>query len=169
MSISNLSIKNLLLFLVVISIYSCTKSENQVNEPDIFDKKLVGTWTVKSGATYAINDKGETITTATLKPNTFAHEFQANGKYIGHDYVSNKTEEGSWKLENKKQDGNDLLATLAVMTPSTKAQTGQLFVDNDGYQRFKIAITVQHMTMLSKEYEAYPYKRNWAEFFFTRL
>ena len=133
---------------------------------------VVGYWLVKKGETYAINNDGEKIKTATLNPDVFAHEFLADLSYIGHDLVSNHQEKGTWKLEVQFKDGSDIEeGTLSITTPSTMSGSGNPFADPDGSVKYKIATIFSKITnkksvmyLETKKYESYPYKENWAYF-----
>jgi len=172
MNLFKISTKVFFLILSVFFAISCV-SDKPVEDDKIKNTSIViGKWTIKAGATYAINENGKEITTATLKPNVFAHELLANGDYIGHDYVGNTTVKGSWKLENTIESSEEFKTTLAITTPDTQANKGSLFIDQDGYQRFLLSIAIKTtpntMHLKSKEYEAYPYDKNWAVYTFFK-
>lgn len=172
MTLLNFQIRLLFLFSILFYSTSCETDEDVQDNVNKFEQYIVGLWTIKSGASYAINEKGETIITATLKKNTFAHEILAGGKYIGHDYVGNKKEEGNWKLEDITETNDEFKATLAISTPGTQALSGEISVDTDGFQRFKLSINIKStpetMSLISKEYVVYPYEKNWVEFLFSK-
>ncbi len=152
--------------------FMCSKDDSPAtpNNPEF--TSLIGYWIVKGGNSYGINDKGEKKVTATLKENTSAYEFFADGTFISHVLVGQvDSEKGNWKLEVKKLDGKDIEeGVLALTSPSMKALAGQLFVDKDGYMRAQIssinksvASTKPRIYLISKHVEAYPYKEAWVE------
>lgn len=174
-SIFNLSA---IFLLAILSIASQCKKDNDTTPDDGPEyTSLLGYWKLKSGVSYAKKEDGTTITTATLNPGTFAHEFFADGKYTGHDLTGNiPSESGTWKLEVKTLDGKDIEeGTLSVTTPSTQALAGEIFVDADGSQKFEIASinspssgSKPIITLTTKKYEAYPYAENWAVYVYEK-
>ena len=153
---------------------SCEEGGDVEEESNTVEKSILGVWTVKSGTVYAVNSKGETIVTATVRQGTFAHELLAGGKYIGHDYVGKTTETGNWVLENPQVNGKEFEAVLAISTPSTQASKGEIFIDSDGFQRFNLKAALvenkfQSINLFSKEYEAFPYEKSWIEYLFSKL
>lgn len=151
----------------------CNKEENSDednNGPEY--TSLIGYWKLKNGQSFAINDNGQQIVTATLNPGVFAHEFLADGVYKGHNLTSGAppAETGTWKLTVTALDGKDIEdGTLAITTPSTQSIAGELFVEADGSVKYSIASINNPVgggkpiiTLTTKEYEAYPYSKNWA-------
>ncbi|MBK8390681.1 MAG: hypothetical protein IPL23_15940 [Saprospiraceae bacterium] len=151
--------------------------EIEDDKNDTFNQELLGYWTLAEGTSFAINDKGVQITTATLKPNTFAHEFFANGTTIGYDLTGHlPKEEYKWELVVRQNDVKDIEeGTLSFWNETTKQQAGELFFDSDG--RLNYSITSLHKFSLTgksriylktKKYEAYPYKENWVELVYEK-
>ena len=164
-----------LLILITTTSSMCSKDEEDT--PNQNYTSLIGLWKVKSGTTYAINDKNEQIVTATIKEGVVGHEFLSDGSYIGHDYTGTTPgEKGNWELKITLLDGQDIEdGTLAISSPSIKQSAGDLFVDADGYIRYSIATIDQPiggsksvMTLTTKKYEAFPYNENWAVFVFIK-
>lgn len=158
-------------FSLLLLLVSCQK-EDTPGQTAKNNELVVGYWLLKKGTSYAVNDKGITIITANMNPDVFAHQLLSDGKYIGHDLVSNKTEEGTWKLDVINKDLNDIEeGTLSIYTPSSMSASGNPFADPDGSFKYQIA-TVQSkinnkksaMYLKTKKYESYPYKENWVEF-----
>lgn len=164
--------KSLMVLLILITSVMCTTQESEINEEDKNLTALEGKWYITTGQAYGKKENGEIITIADIKPNTFSHEILSKGKYIGHDYVMNKKVNGVWKLEDIKESSVELNGVLAFSTPDTEALKGELSVDSDGFQRFQMTIQIKttpnHMVLKSKEYEAFPYKSSWVQYFFER-
>lgn len=171
MQVFSFTLKIILIYSLFLAFSSCETDES--DDQTAKDNALVvGYWLVKTGETYAINNDGEKIKTATLNPNVFAHEFLADGSYIGHDFISNHQEKGIWKLEVQFKDGNDIEeGTLSITTPNTVSGSGNPFSDPDGSVKYKITSIFSRindkksvMYLETKKYESYPYKENWAYF-----
>lgn len=148
----------------------CQKSDDSSNEEPAYTS-LVGYWKLKSGHSYAIDNQGQQIITATLNEGVFAHEFFSDGTYKGYDLVgSGPGETGTWKLEVIQLDGLDIEeGVLSITTPTTQANAGLLFFDADGSQKYAIASinnpadgSKPIITLETKRYEVYPYAENWA-------
>lgn len=170
MQVFSFTLKIILIYSLFLAFSSCETDES--DDQTAKDNALVvGYWLVKKGETYAINNDGEKIKTATLNPDVFAHEFLADGSYIGHDLVSNHQEKGTWKLEVQFKDLNDIEeGILSISTPSTMS-SGNPFADPDGSLKYKISTILSKVTnkksvmyLETKKYESYPYKENWAYF-----
>ncbi|MBK8622573.1 MAG: hypothetical protein IPN79_12640 [Saprospiraceae bacterium] len=176
MNVFSISLKLILFFSVFLFFTSCETEET--DDQKTKDNELIlGYWLLAKGETYAINTHGVNIITATLNPNVFAHEFLADGTYIGHDFTgSTPGETGTWKLEVTKKEGNEIdEGTLSITTPGTMANKGLLFIDADGSMKFKIESTFSRpndkksvIYLETKKYEAYPYSENWAKYIFEK-
>ena len=157
---------------IIFTLNSCDDEADEKVQTNKTTQLILGKWTNKSGATFAINDVGEEIVTATLKPNVIGYEFFANGDLIGYEFVTNTSEKGSWKLENVSQSDTELKAILAITSPTFQASKGELSVDDDGYQRYEIGVNTANPNTMNwitqKKYEAYPYKQNWAEILLSK-
>lgn len=171
MKLISFSLKLILALSLLLHFSSCETDES--DDQTAKDNALVvGYWVVKKGETYAVNNEGQKIKTATLKPDVFAHEFLADQSYVGHDFVTNHQEKGTWKLEVTFKDLNDIEeGTLSITTPSTMSGSGNPFADADGSIKYKIATITSRETdkksvmyLETKKYESYPYKENWASF-----
>lgn len=149
---------------------SCSKEEKTDTATEQAMSLLEGKWILEYGYSWAINESGAKIKTATLNPGVVTHEFFADGRYTGYDNVKNVSEAGQWKLEEIHLV-NELFATLAISTPSTQALKGELSVDPDGFQRYEIESTasnIKSFLLTSKIYAAYPYDKNWVELKFKK-
>ena len=79
-------------------------------------------------------------------------------------------------MEVKKKDEKDIEeGILSITTPSTLANKGMLFFDNDGSIKFSITSTYKRISdkksvlyLETKKYEAYPYNENWAYYIFEK-
>ena len=161
----------LFICIATLTILGCEKDSETSDENDKAIAAIKGKWTVNSGTSYALDDDGEQIVTATLKPNVLGYEFLANGNFTAYEYVSNTSENGSWKLEDVKQSNTEIDAILAITTPSLQGSKGESPVDADGYQRYYIGISSSEgheMNWISKKYEAYPYNKNWIEILLSK-
>jgi hypothetical protein len=149
----------------------CNKenAEDDNNDPEY--TSLIGYWKLKLGQTFAIKDDGQQIVTATLNPGVFAHEFFSDGTYKGHNLIGTEPgESGTWKLTVTALDDKDIEdGILSITTPSTQSLAGELFVDADGSLKYSIASINNPadggkpiITLTTKQYEAYPYSKNWA-------
>ncbi|MBK6565286.1 MAG: hypothetical protein IPL63_01180 [Saprospiraceae bacterium] len=176
MSFLHVTTKILLVLSILLVFASCEKEE-VINKQNSDNELIVGYWLLSKGETFATNSKGEKIVTATLNPKIFAHEFLADGTYINHNLTStSSTERGTWKVEVKKKDEKDIEeGILSITTPSTLANKGMLFFDNDGSIKFSITSTYKRISdkksvlyLETKKYEAYPYNENWAYYIFEK-
>jgi len=176
MKVFSISLPFILFFSVVLFFASC-ETEDTDDQKTKANELIVGYWLLSKGETYAINTHGEKITTATLKPKVFAHEFLADGTYKGHDFSgTTQGETGTWKLEVTQMDGQDINeGTLSITTPGTMANSGQLFIDADGSMKFNISTIFSRindkksvMYLETKKYEAFPYSENWAYYIFEK-
>lgn len=167
--------------LLIISIFcifsSCEPDDTSDDTKDEDNSLVIGYWLLHEGQTFAINDKGERIVTATLKPKVVAHEFLADGKYIGHDLTGTfPSETGTWSIDILKKDAKDIEeATLSITTPSSLANKGQLFIDVDGILKFNASSLFSHtgnqksyLYLETKKFESYPYKENWALYVYEK-
>ncbi len=177
MTYLNLLSKVFLIFSILCIFLSCENDDPSADTKVNDNSLVVGYWLLHKGQTFAINSHGEKILTATLNPKVFAHEFLADGTYIGHDLTgSTSGETGTWKLEVRKKDVNDIEeGTLTIMTPSTLANKGLLFIDIDGSMNFDITSIFSKQNnnkssiyLETKKYEAYPYKENWASYSYEK-
>lgn len=169
-SVLRISSKFISLILIFSTLISCGKEEKSDTQTEKAMSLLEGKWVLESGNSWAINENGVKVKTATLNPGVVAHEFFSDGRYIGYDNVSNVTEAGQWKLEEVHLL-NELFATLAITTPSIQALKGELSIDPDGFQRYDIESTandVRSFMLTSKTYAAYPYEKNWVELKFKK-
>lgn len=168
-------------FLLILSIFFFTlscESDDAITETENSDNKLIeGYWLLDKGETYAINSNGQKIVTATLKPKVVAHEFLADGTYIGHDLLgTGPNVTGTWKLVVTKKDVKDIEeGVLSITTPSTLANKGTLFFDDDGSMKFSITSTYSKSNnkkssiyLETKKYEAYPYAKNWGYYIYEK-
>jgi hypothetical protein len=168
----------LLLFIALLVFNTSCETEETINDTKANDNALiVGYWILTKGETFAINDKGQKIVTATLKPKVVAHEFLADGKYIGHDLTGTfPSETGTWTIDISKKDAKDIEeATLSITTPSSLANKGQLFIDTNGILKFSASSLYSHagnqksyLYLETKKYEVYPYKENWAIYVYEK-
>lgn len=166
------TIPKLFIVLSLLLLFASCEKEDAPDQTVKNNELVVVYWLLKKGTSYAVNDKGITIITANMNPNVFAHQLLADGSYIGHDLISNKTEKGTWKLEVLKKDLNDIEeGTLSIYTPSTMSGSGNPLADPDGSFKYEIT-TIQSkidnkksaMYLKTKKYDSYPYKENWVEF-----
>lgn len=157
---------------VASSAFMCSKEDAVIAPVKPEFTSLIGYWKLKSGASFGINEKGEKKQTATMKEGTVAYEFFADGTFISHVLVGTpESEKGNWKLEVKKLDGKDIEeGVLALTSAGTKANAGQVWIDQDGSMRQQISSldkpiggTKPRIYLVSKRIEIYPYKEAWVE------
>ncbi len=119
-----------LLFISMLLGCSGTTEELENETKSRFEQELLGYWILVEGTSYAINDKGTQITTATFKPNTVAHEFFKDKTAIAYDLTGHlPKEEYKWELVVRQNDVKDIEeGTLSFWNETTKQQAGELFL-----------------------------------------
>lgn len=154
------------------SAFMCSKEDAVIAPVKHEFTSLIGYWKLKSGASFGINEKGEKKQTATMKEGTVAYEFFADGTFISHVLVGTpESEKGNWKLEVKKLESKDIEdGVLTLTSAGTKANAGQVWIDQDGSMRQQISslekptgATKPRIYLVSKRIEVYPYKEAWVE------
>ena len=166
-----------LLFISMLLGCSGTTEELENETKSRFEQELLGYWILVEGTSYAINDKGTQITTATFKPNTVAHEFFKDKTAITYDLTGSFPEEKyNWELKVTQSDNSEIDGgTLTFWNDNTKSQAGQLFFDDKGRLTYDIETLSKFSTtgkarmyLKSKKYEAYPHKENWSSLVFEK-
>ncbi len=84
------TIPNLFFVFSLLLLFVSCQEEDSPYQTAENNELVVGYWLLKKATSYAVIDKGITIITANMNPDVFAHQLLSDGKYIGHDLVSNK-------------------------------------------------------------------------------
>lgn len=168
MHVVSFTTKFLFVFTLFLHFTACETEDD--NDQKTNDNELItGFWVLKKGEARANNEKGEVIITATLKPDVFAHQFNADGTYEGFDLTGNTPgEKGTYRLEVNKKDNIGADGYLYITTPSSLASKGELFVEKDGSINYSFTTVKSDgktlLFMVTKKYEAYPYAKNWVNY-----